>query len=66
VFELRLKDLSEDKRNEMLDTFVKRKELREYIGGCPHDKDRVPEHTQCFNCNVCWIAAIENSFREEK
>ena len=61
MFELKLKDLSGSKRQEMLDIFVARKELRERMGGCPSVEERVIGHTQCFNCDDCWIAAIENS-----
>lgn len=68
MFELKLRDLSETKRKEMMDIFLKRKELRERMGGCPPDDERVRGH-ECFHCDECWIAAIENSFKvdyEEK
>jgi len=66
MFELRLKDLSESKRQEMLCIFQMRKELTECMGKCPHDEDRVPKDAICFHCDECWIAALENSFRPDK
>jgi putative heme iron utilization protein len=65
MFELRLKDLSENKRQEMLNIYIARKEMRDLMGGCPDVEERVSGHTQCFNCDECWIAAIENSFRNK-
>jgi hypothetical protein len=33
--------------------------------GCPPEEFRVKEKTECFHCNECWIAALEN-FAEQK
>jgi hypothetical protein len=65
MFELKLKDLSIDKRKEMLDIFTTRKRLRERMGGCPSEDERVKEHTKCLYCDECWIAAIENSLKNK-
>lgn len=65
MFELRLKDLSANKRQEMLDIYIARQEIRERMGKCPDADERVSGHTQCFNCDECWIAAIENSFKNK-
>ncbi len=65
MFELKLSDLSESKRKEMINIFTKRKELRERLGGCPPSDERVKGKTICFNCDECWIAALENTFNLE-
>ena len=63
MFVLKLSDLSGAKREEMLDIFHARKEVLLRMGGCPFDSERVKGHTECFHCDECWIAAIENSFQ---
>lgn len=62
MFKFRLQDISTEKRKEIMDIFIKRQQAREALGGCPHKDDRVVGHTNCFNCDDCWIAAIDNSF----
>lgn len=65
MFELKLKDLSESKRQEMLNIFTKRKDLLKRMGGCPAEDERVKGH-ECFHCDECWITAIVNSFKKDQ
>lgn len=53
---LDLKDIESSKLEEFLEIFKNRKELREFLGGCPSETERV--NPECFYCDECWISAI--------
>jgi hypothetical protein len=59
---LNLNEISNERLEQYIKIFQDRKDLRDSLGGCPPDELRVPGKTNCFYCDECWIAALENLF----
>jgi hypothetical protein len=59
---LNLNEISIERLEQYIKIFQDREDLRKFLGGCPPDEFRVPEKTNCFYCDECWIAALENLF----
>jgi hypothetical protein len=59
---LELEDINPRKIEEFIKIFEQRKELKDFLGGCPPQeyREQITYSPCCFYCDECWINALIN------
>lgn len=65
---LELEDINPRKIEEFIKIFEQRKELKDFLGGCPpQEYQKQITYSPChFYCDDCWINALTNVIKDKK